>query len=344
MRKFIHQRWFLLVLAAVLYAGIVHWQTLEPVANAKLLRKGVVAVVLFLMAFPLQAGAMWRAMRRPGAPLLGIAMNYGAVPLTAWAVSWGLRADTGAGLLVAATIPCTLASAAVWTRRAGGNDAAAILVTIFTNATCFVVTPLWLATMLGARAGKIEIDVTDMMAELGSLVVLPMVVAQLLRLVRPLGAWATRHTSSLSVVAQCGILTMVFIGAISTGRYLEQQPPSEAFSLWDWTAMIASVLGVHLAMLWGGYYLAGGLRLGREDQIAVGIAGSQKTLMVGLQIAMELGILILPMIVYHVGQLILDTVIVDRWRQMKPEPGASSTSAKEREESEPTNAPDIAGD
>ena len=63
-----------------------------------------------------------------------------------------LRGDLAVGLLVAAAAPCTLASAAVWTRRAGGNDAVALMVTIGTNLTCFVVTPLWLLVTTG-RAG-----------------------------------------------------------------------------------------------------------------------------------------------------------------------------------------------
>ena len=54
----------------------------------------------------------------------------------------------------------------------------------------------------------------------------------------------------------------------------------------------------------------------RAQQIAVGIAGSQKTLMVGLDIAITYvgGLAILPMVVYHVAQLLADTVIADRLR------------------------------
>jgi sodium/bile acid cotransporter 7 len=57
------------------------------------------------------------------------------------------------------------------------------------------------------------------------------------------------------------------------------------------------------------------MRMTREDRIAVGISGSQKTLMVGLQVAIASQLLILPMVVYHVGQLIVDTIIADRWRR-----------------------------
>jgi sodium/bile acid cotransporter 7 len=56
------------------------------------------------------------------------------------------------------------------------------------------------------------------------------------------------------------------------------------------------------------------LGFSREDRIAVGIAGSQKTLMVGLQMGLEIKLSILPIVVYHVGQLLLDTIIADRLR------------------------------
>src|SRR5262249_29507311 len=80
--------------------------------------------------------------------------------------------------------------------------------------------------------------------------------------------------------------------------------------------MVAIVLTVHVVVLVCGILLARGLRFTPENQIAVGLAGSQKTLMVGLQISLELGVSVLPMITYHVGQLLIDTIVVDRWRQV----------------------------
>jgi len=81
--------------------------------------------------------------------------------------------------------------------------------------------------------------------------------------------------------------------------------------------MIATVLAVHLAALSIGYRAALAIGLPREDASAVGIAGSQKTLMVGLLIALDYGgLTMLPLVTYHVGQLIVDTLIADRWRRM----------------------------
>lgn len=207
MKKFLIQRWFLIALVAVLAIGTCFAKQLEPVTKlhfpgtAMPLRSVIVAVVLFLMAFPLEASAMWKAMRRPWPPLLAVVVNVGLLPLLAWGVSFGLNADLGGGLLVAAATPCTLASAAVWTRRAGGNDAVAILVTIITNLFCFIVTPLWLLVMTGESVDSPELSLANMSTKLGSLVVLPMFAAQLLRRYKPLGIWATREKLTLSVLA-----------------------------------------------------------------------------------------------------------------------------------------------
>ncbi|MCO6458745.1 MAG: bile acid:sodium symporter [Pirellulaceae bacterium] len=325
MLTFLSRRWFLLSLAAVLLVGILGGRRLEPLAEVTLLRHGIVAAVLFLMALPLEAAAVWRALRFPAAPLLAVAVNFVVVPLLAWGASGTLSPELAPGLLVAATTPCTLASAAVWTRRAGGNDAPALLVTLITNATCFLVTPLWLAAMIGQH---VEIDVGDMMRKLGLLVVLPMAVAQSLRASRLVGQWATRAKVGLSVLAQVGILFMVFLGAIGTGiRLFDDQSPALGWVQLAW--MVVVVLAVHL-LAWGiGFRLAGMWGLSRGDRIAVGFAGSQKTLMVGLQVAMESQVSILPMVAYHVGQLIVDTLIADRLRggshQAPPsQPGAAA--------------------
>jgi sodium/bile acid cotransporter 7 len=72
-------------------------------------------------------------------------------------------------------------------------------------------------------------------------------------------------------------------------------------------------------MLWVGVLLAKLARFSREDQIAVAFAGSQKTLMVGLLMAISLQVSILPMVAFHISQLFIDTLIADRFRANEAE-------------------------
>lgn len=323
MLPFLKQRWFLILLAIVMGVGILRGPQLHGLAEHKPLRDLNVAFVLFLMALPLEASAIWRTFRRPLAPLLAVFVTFGLLPLLAWGVSKLLTGGQGPGLLIAAATPCTVASAAVWTRRAGGNDAVATMVTVITNAICFVVTPLWLVVFLGDGVKSDELEFSKAVVQLGRLVVIPMIAAQVLRLWKPLAAWSLRHKVPLSILAQLGLLYMVLVGAIQTGVQLAggAAKTAQVPGWFDFVLMLAGVVFVHTTACYAGLALSKWCGLPREDQIAVGFSGSQKTLMIGLKVALDYQISILPMVTFHVAQLLVDTVIADRLaRTPRPKP------------------------
>lgn len=315
MRNFLVNRWFLIALVLVLAIGIGCAESLAGLASSKGLRDSIVAGVMFCMAMPLQGSTMLRAMRSPGPPVLAVCISYGVLPAVTWLVAKWLPGDYGPGLLVAAATPCTLASASVWTRRAGGNDSVATLVTLLTNASCAMATPGLLVLMLGRRVGfeNPDLSFAKMTRELLVLVLLPMVVAQILRWKPIIAELATRRRVEFSVAAQCGILSMVFLGAIRTGLKLREA--SSGIAVGDVLATLFAVLFVHLSMFWLGTQLAKQCGFPRADQIAVGFSGSQKTLMVGLVTAINLQVTILPMVAYHCLQLFVDTLIADGYRR-----------------------------
>jgi solute carrier family 10 (sodium/bile acid cotransporter), member 7 len=326
MLPFLVRRWFLLALAAVLGAGLFFSGPLAPLVRYAAGRQGVMVAVMFLMALPLPTSALWQALRAPRAAILATVVNYGLLPLVAWALAAALPLDEGTrfGLLVAATTPCTLASAAVWTQRAGGNDAIAIVVMVATNLLCFVLTPAWLALMLGRLPA---FDLPQMVVHLVCLAVLPIVLGQCARLIRPLGDWATNRKRTLAIVVQLGVLSMVLCGSIQTGQRLAGQ---SFVGLWlDLILLALAAVVAHLAALYAGLGLGRAWRLPEEDAIAVGFAGSQKTLTVGLEICSQLGVTVLPMVAFHVGQLLLDTVVADRLqkpRRVHPDAPAGDTA------------------
>ncbi|MEK6236447.1 MAG: bile acid:sodium symporter, partial [Planctomycetales bacterium] len=137
MKQFLARRWFLLALTLVLAVGFAFAAPLSPWVG-RLPRNWIVASVMFLMALPLDLGRMTNALRRPKAVLLAVGVNALLTPLFAWALSSMQSGDLAVGLMIAASVPCTIASAAVWTRKAGGDDAVALLVTMITNSLCFL--------------------------------------------------------------------------------------------------------------------------------------------------------------------------------------------------------------
>ena len=324
MKVFLARQWFLIGLAVVLALGFTCWPTL--IVWAKWFpEKLVVASVLFLMSWSLDSHAMWRAISRPAAAALGIAVNFIVVPLLALAVTWTiahwLPEPLSRGLCLAAALPCTLASAAVWTRRAGGNDAVALVVTLVTNVSCFLVTPLLLWLMTGREVAVADGETLSgpwrLVLSLAVVAVLPMVVGQLLRIPRPLAGWATAHKSPLSIVCLFGILMMVLLGAVNSASELHATNVEATLGIDVWLLLIIAAGVMHTSALIIGFGAARVLGIARADAIAVGFAGSQKTLMIGLHIALtqKVGIGVLPLVVYHVLQLMIDTAAADFLRR-----------------------------
>lgn len=347
MRRFLLQRWFLLTLACVLGVSFMWPGMLKPAVDA-LPRQWIVAGVMFLMALPLDAAMMWSSVRRPQAVLLAIFVSAVLAPLVAWGVSYALPRDLACGLLIAGAMPSTLASAAVWTRRAGGHDAIAMLATLVTNLGCFVVMPFWLTLTVGdLRTGR-TLDAASMLYDLLVTAAVPIVAAQLLRLIPAVGVLATRRKVILSTLCQVGILCMVFTGSVRSGLALrgletasagsaagavaapagtaakaEDRRAARRIRTVDWVTMLAAVMGVHVVLYLAGHALGMAIRLARGDRIAVAFSGSQKTLVVGLSVAQENAavvgpLAIVPLVAYHVSQLFIDTLFADRLKRNAP--------------------------
>ena len=336
-----------MALACLLPVGVAGAPWLAPLNQFIGARTCLVFVVMGLMALPIPFGWIRRSIVRPWPALLASLINMVGIPLIACVSAWSLSNYLGGGLIIAATIPCTLASAAVWTRRAGGDDSVAILVTLITNLTCVLVTPLWLVLLVGHR---IEIQVGPLIEELVVIVLMPIALAQFLRLHKRIALWAEHNKQALAVTCQIGILVMVFLGAIQMGVHLHTQaslPESttgarapDHISALDilWVTLLTA--GIHLIAMAAGWFAAARTGIARPQQIGVAISGSQKTLMIGLKMAMDCGVSILPMVTYHVGQLLIDTLIADRWRHRAPQAQHHAGSQQSPPQQSPTSPPE----
>ena len=315
MKRVLLGSWFLILLAVTLAAGFAFPSQLETSADM-IPRTAVVAVVMFLMAVSLDSTAMSRAVRQPKPVVLGTAINYGLVPLLAWAAArFQQQDDLALGIIVMASVPSTLASASVWTRRARGNDAVSMLVTMVTNVSCFLVTPALLVLLAGAAGAADQIDAGDLIKKLVIVVVLPIIAGQVLRRFPAIAKTATRHKMLLGTVCQFGILSVVLVGAVHCGQKLAESTDG-GVSLSAWVLMIAGAVLIHIAALWAGHAVGRLLNIPFADRIAVGFSGSQKTLMVPIHIALGFGgLTMLPVVVYHVSQLTIDTLVADWFRR-----------------------------
>ena len=317
MKQFLQRYWFLVFLAIVLFTGVcfpqgirwgTHWVD----------KRIAVAIVLFLMSFSLDSKRLWGAVRQPAPALLAIIINIFGIPLLAWLcvklhARMAILEDLSLGMLIAASVPCTLASAAVWTRKAAGDDGVALVVTVSTNLGCFVTTPLCL---LWTTSRVVELTPGPMITKLALVVLLPTALGQLLRMHHPLASFATRMKVPMGVIGQGLILFVILIGAGEVGMRLVALEAD--FSWGHFLVIMVNCIFIHLAALVTGLTLGRHCGFSRSQQSAVAFASSQKTLPVGVYIATEVfgglyPMAILPMITYHVAQLVLDTFIAERF-------------------------------
>lgn len=327
MRRIFLQWWFLGAVAGVLTAGLTAGLAGPPLLAESFLLlirpKVTTAAVLFLMAFSLDSSRLQDAVRRPSAALWGSVVNLGWLPLLAAGCARTLALpDFALGTIISAVSPCTLATASVFTRRAGGNDAISLLVTLLTNAVCVVVTPVWLQALISQQA---HVDTAGLVRQLLLCVLLPTIVGQVCQWPRAGRQLAMRYRTPIGVASQGIVLLIISAAAVDAGLGLRRQ--SAWPSATDGLAMLGVCVLVHATGLAAGWYGGALFRMTPADRIATAIAGSQKTLPVGLLIAANPSVVTagmpfvtFPLLAYHAVQLLIDTAIADAWRARNATP------------------------
>lgn len=305
--RWLARRWFLLLLTGGLTVAVLRPGWVRPLHDALPLRP-VVALSLFLMAWSLEGRRLTAAAGRPASVGLALAVSFALVPALALLVAPLLPlADLRLGLVLMACVPCTLSSAVLWTRHAGGDEAVALLVVLTTNALGWLVTPLWLT---GAGPVPVTFDPLAMMRSLAVVLVLPVAAGQLVRRVPAVARVVTRHRAANGVAARLLVAWVLIAAAVDAAEQLDRVSAGLA------GATLLACVAVHLGGVTAG--LIGGRLAGlaRGDRIAVAFAGSQKTLPVGLLVfgsyyRADYPLAVLPLLAYHAGQLLVDTLIAD---------------------------------
>lgn len=289
------------------------WQgvLLQGIASSSMLRDFLVFFTMWMMSLPIRFEQLRDSLQRPYGIMLAIFGNSVIVPALAVAAGMLLPAAESQALMVAAIVPCTIASASVLSRRAGGDLAIPLMTTLLTNGMCFVYVPAMIRLLLGTST-RISFDFWKVVLQLFGLVLLPILLSQLLRLVNQVRRVIERREKWLSMFSQCGILFMLLIGAVHSSIRWGETGASDRWINLGW--LMAAVIVVHLAAIGILWWLSRVFRLPLSSRIGVVFAGSQKTLMIGLQLAIDLGVSIFPMVAYHLVQLLIDTMISDRFR------------------------------
>jgi sodium/bile acid cotransporter 7 len=260
-------------------------------------------------------------------PALGSAM---------WFASRGwLADDLRLGVVFLCVLPSTVSSAVALTAAAHGNVALAVVNATISSLLGVALTPLWLG--LVSTAGGATVPVGAVILDLLRWLVLPLVAGQV---ARPfLAAMVARHRGGAALVDRMVILFLVYASFCDAAR-------GGVWSQVGAGALGALVVlgGALFALTAGSMHVAGRhLGLSRGDRIAAILVGSTKSLATGVPMAQlifpgrpGLGLVLLPIIVYHPLQLLIAGALASRWSgRWAEDPGSAAAPPEQGGERQP---------
>jgi len=291
----------------------------DVVSNA-----GIFAVFLLhglgLPAAQLRTGALqWRI------HLVVQVFTFGVFPLLWWLgdtlLGRWLPPELSMGLLYLCAVPSTVSSSVAMTGMARGNVPAAIFNASLSSLLGIVLTPLIVG--LFAHVTGQALSMGEAVLKLSTLLLLPLVLGQVLRPL--LGAWFARYRRYTNAFDRTIILVLVyasFCDSISNGMFTEHGWQLLVMAFAGAAALLAIVLTLTTRV-------ARALRFSTEDEIAVVFCGSKKTLASGVPMARllfgaspALGFIVLPLMFYHQTQLLVCSVMAERYAKRPVRPPA----------------------
>jgi len=237
--------------------------------------------------------------------LLGLAAQAATAPL--------LPATLALGFLFLGILPSTVQSATAASSLAGGNVAASVVAAALLNLSGVALSPLLFALLAGS-AGEIH---GEAVLRIVSILLVPFVAGQFVQ--RWLRPWVLAHRGLATFMDRTAIAIAVYVAfsaAVVAGIW----------SLLDGReiAIVLAAVAVLLALSFGGAWALGGLlKLARPDRITLLFSGAQKSIAVGAPLAATLfppaiaGMVLVPILVYHMAQLILSAWIAPTLRSAR---------------------------
>mgnify|MGYP002714341737 CR=1 FL=1 len=243
-------------------------------------------------------------------PLLGLLLKPLMAPL--------IGNELYLGMLYLCALPATVQSAIAFTSLARGNIPAAICSAAASSLLGIFLTPLLVALLMGVEGDSGS--TLDAIGKISLQLLLPFVLGQIAQ--RWIGGWVNQNKSWLKYVDQSSILLVVytaFSAAVIGGLW--QQVPLATLLLVIAACCVLLALALmltHLLGKWLGFSL--------EDRITILFCGSKKSLATGVPMAQVLfagsaiGVLILPLMLFHQIQLMVCAVLAQRYAKREEAP------------------------
>lgn len=297
----------MVVLGAVLPAQGIAAEILGHVTVA------AIALLFFLYGVRMNAAEVMAGLTNWRLQGLSFGVTFVLFPILGIGVAWAARPLIGdelaLGILFLAVLPSTINSSIALTGMAGGNVSGAICSATLSNLLGVFLTPALAAVLLHSDGDTAS---GDAVLKIALQILLPFVLGQCLR--RWLSDFVRRRKMLTTVVDRGAILLIVY-AAFSAGTVA---------GLWSIIppAILMTLIAVVLVFLALGMvavrFIGRIARIDHADRTALFFCGSTKSLASGLPIAAALfapemiGLMILPVMIFHMSQLLVCAVIAQR--------------------------------
>ncbi|WP_066831155.1 bile acid:sodium symporter family protein [Rufibacter ruber] len=216
------------------------------------------------------------------------------------------------GAFYVAALPSTVSSSVVMVSIAGGNIPAAIFNASISSLIGVFMTPVWMSFFTSTSSAA-DMDLTSVILKLMLQVVLPVTLGILLN--RKFGAFAEAQKSRLRLFDQTIILLIVyssFCDSFARNMFA-------GFSALDIFLLGGAMVALFLLVTGLTSLISNLLGFSRENRITAMFCGSKKSLVHGTVMSKVLfpdantvGIILLPLMLYHALQLIIASMLAQR--------------------------------
>ncbi|RNE48112.1 bile acid:sodium symporter family protein [Corynebacterium alimapuense] len=277
-----------------------------------------IALLFFLYGARLSTREAFNGLLHWRLHLMILAFTFLAFPLIGWALqpmTLIIPEELYLGILYLTLVPSTVQSSVAFTSIAKGNVAGAIVAASASNLAGVFLTPLLVMAFMSAGDG-ITVD-SQVFIDISLLLLLPFILGQLLQ------KWVKGIAANKATkIVDRGSITMVVYSAFSAGVVAGVWQTVTAGEI---IFLIVFSCALVVFMLWLTRFTAQRLGFNDADMKTIQFCGTKKSLATGLPMASvifggaSLGLLILPLMIFHQVQLMICSWLAARYARSAQE-------------------------
>ncbi|KAI8901974.1 putative sodium bile acid cotransporter [Globomyces pollinis-pini] len=321
----VKKHWFLLGLVfAIILAAVFPYIGKKGgwIRSEYTVSYGAIILIFFISGLSLKSQALKDAVLYWQLIIVVQVISLGITPLIGYGVMklllWGsFDANLARGFVVACACPTTVSSNVLMTKTAGGNEAAALTNAVIGSILGVFLSPPLIVFMLDLKSDNGgSVDYISILFKLFITVILPLIVGQIIRVAFP--NLITNLQKKLNLAIMNSTLLLILVWSVFCETFSEKDTfsniPVLSFIV---TAIISATLFCSFSLLAFYVSIIPACGFTRPDTIAIVMCGATKTVALGIPLINvifngnpALGIISIPLLVYHAEQLFIGSFMI----------------------------------